>query len=209
MKTKLVLLAIALVVVNLVSAQEVKKTVIKVGNWQLSEGTITSGKGALTSGFDTRFEFSNLLDTNKVLFLQANNDRIIANFGKKFGNWSILESVGVYKNIPWTGPMFVYNDGVFDAIVWNGVGFAKNPELTAPAVKPQFFFSYEGLGLTFAKNNRVGAAVQWFATAPMNWFVSYKRTMNIGENSKIFAECTYNRNLDIPMFVIGYSLKLK
>lgn len=208
MKTKLVLLAIALVVVNLVSAQEVKKAV-KVGNWQLSDVTVTSGKGALTSGFDTQFGFTNLKNDKLVLFLQANNDRICATVGKRFGNFKVLESFAVFKNIPWTGPMILYSAGPFDAIVWNGVGFAKTNELLAPSYKPQFFFSYEGVGLTFLKNNRIGASAMWFGTTPVNWFVSYKHNFNIGEKSKLFAECTYNHNLDIPMFVIGYSLKLK
>lgn len=209
MKTKLLLvIAIVLVVVNSVFAQETKKTV-KVGNWQLSDVTVTSGRGALTSGFDTQFGFTNLKNDNLVLFLQANNDRICATFGKKFGNLKVLESVAVFKNIPWTGPMILYKAGPFDFIVWNGVGFGKTPELLAPSYKPQFFFSYEGMGVTFLKNNRIGASAMWFATQPVNWFVSYKHTFDIGEKSKLFAEATYNHALDIPMFVIGYNLKLK
>lgn len=206
MKAKLLLLAIILIAVNFVSAQEMKT--IKVGNYELSNATVTSGKGALTSGFDTQFGFANTKDSSKVLFLQANNDRICINVGKSFGNLSLLESVAVFKNIPWTGPMILYKAGPFDFIVWNGVGFAKTNQLTEPGFKPQFFFSYEGVGLTFAKNNRIGASAMWFATQPVNWFVSYKRTFNIGEKSKLFAECTYNHALDIPMFVIGYNVKL-
>ena len=206
MKTKLFTIAIIFCVVNLVSAQE-KKT-IKVGNYQLSDVTVTSGKGALTSGLDTQFGFVNTKDSTKVLFLQANNDRICINVGKSFGNLTLLESVAVFKNIPWTGPMILYKAGPFDFIVWNGIGFAKTNQLLEPSFKPQFFFSYEGVGLTFAKNNRIGASAMWFATQPVNWFVSYKRTFNIGEKSKLFAECTYNHALDIPMFVIGYNVKL-
>lgn len=207
MKTKLVLFAMVLVVTNSVFAQEKKS--IKVGNWQLSDVTITSGKGALTSGFDTQFGFTNVKNDKSVLFLQANNDRICVTAGKKFGNFKVLESFAVFKNIPWTGPMILYSDGLLDAIVWNGVGFAKTNELLSPSYKPQFFFSYEGIGLTFLKNNRIGASAMWFGTQPVNWFVSYKHTFNIGEKSKLFAECTYNHNLDIPMFVVGYTLKLK
>ena len=107
MKTNLLVLAIVLCVTNLVSAQETKKSV-KVGNWQLSDVTASSGKGALTSGFDTQFGFENLKNDNLVMFLQANNDRICLTFGKKFGNLKILESVAVFKNIPWTGPMILY-----------------------------------------------------------------------------------------------------
>jgi len=185
MKTKLFTIVIILFAINLVSAKENKT--IKVGNYELSNVTVTSGKGALTSGFDTQFGFANIKDTTKVLFLQANNDRICINIGKSFGNLTLLESVAVFKNIPWTGPMILYNAGPFDAIVWNGVGFAKTNELLAPSYKPQFFFSYEGVGLTFLKNNRIGASAMWFGTQPVNWFVSYKHTFNIGERSKIFA----------------------
>ena len=207
MKTTLFTIAIIFCVVNFVSAQE-KKT-IKVGNYELSNVTVTSGKGALTSGFDTQFGFANTQDSTKVLFLQANNDRICINVGKSFGNLTLLESVAVFKNIPWTGPMILYKAGPFDFIIWNGIGFAKTNQLLEPSFRPQFFFSYEGVGLTFAKNNRIGASAMWFATQPVNWFVSYKRTFNIGEQSKLFAECTYNHALDIPMFVLGYNVKIK
>ncbi len=207
MKTLNLLFAMVLVIVNLVSAQE--KNIVKVGNWQLSDVTVTSGKGALTSGFDTQFGFTNLKNDKLVMFLQANNDRICITVGKKFGNLKVLESVAVFKNIPWTGPMILYSAGPFDAIVWNGIGLGKTPELLAPSYKPQFFFSYEGMGVTFLKNNRIGASAMWFTTTPVNWFISYKHHFNVGKNSKFFAECTYNHNLDIPMFVIGYSLKIK
>lgn len=205
MKTKIVMLAsILLSIVTMVSAQENPK----IAAWQLSDISISSGKGALTSGFDTQFGFANMKNDDLVMFLQANNDRICITVGKKFGNLKVLESFAVFKNIPWTGPMFLYQLGPVDMIVWNGIGFAKDKTLLAPGYTPQFFFSYEGAGVTFAKNNRIGAAVMWFGTNPLNWFISYKRTMHIGERSKFFAEATYNHALNIPMFTIGYSLKL-
>lgn len=204
MKTKLIIFAIVLVAANLVSAQDIKP--IKVGGYTLSDVTITSGKGAMTSGLDTRFDFSN--EKNWVLNLQANSDRATINIGKKFKNLQLIESFGVYKNLLWTGPMILYQVGPLDMIAWNGIAFAKTNELKDIGYNPQFFCSYEGLGLTFLKNNRIGGAILYFGTAPMNWFVSYKRVIPIGEKSKFFAEVTYNHALDIPMFVIGYSLKL-
>ncbi|MEI6671987.1 MAG: hypothetical protein WCL02_01110 [bacterium] len=176
-------------------------------NYSLTEVSITSGKGALTSGFDTRFDFSN--GKSGVLFLQANNDRAAVHFGKKFGNIQLIESFGVFKNIPWTGPMIVYTLGPLDFIAWNGIGFAKTNTLKDPGYTPQFFFSYEGVGLTFLKNNRLSGALMYFGTDPMNWFISYKRTIIIGKRSKFFGEVTYNHALDIPMFVIGYTIKLQ
>jgi hypothetical protein len=197
---KLFVMMISVMIISMVSAQEIKT------NWQLSDVTISAGKGALTSGFDTRFDFSNNKDG--ILFLQANNDRAVVNVGKKFGNFQLIESIGVFKNIPWTGPMLLYQLGPFDFIVWNGVGFAKTKELLAPSYTPQFFFSYEGMGVTIKKNNKLSAAVMWFGNEKPNWFVSYKRTLSVGEKSKFFGEVTYNYNLKIPMFVLGYSMKL-
>lgn len=181
----------------------------RLGNYSLSEATITSGKGAIASGLDTRFDFANSADPNMVLFLQANTDRVTVNVGKKFGNLKLIESFGVYKNMPWTGPMVLYKLGPLDFIAWNGVMFAKNDQLEKVGYNPQFFISYEGMGLTIAKYHRVGAAVLWFGTQPMNWFISYKGTIPIGKQSKLFTEVTYNHTLDIPMFVVGYSMKLK
>lgn len=198
---KVFVMIIGIIVMNVVSAQESKT------NYSLSDVTVSGGKGALTSGFDTRFDFSN--NQNGILFLQANNDRAVINVGKKFGNLQLIESIGVFKNIPWTGPMVIYQLGPLDFIVWNGIGFAKTKELLAPSYKPQFFFSYEGIGLTVNKNNRLSASVMWFATEKPNWFISYKRTISLGKTSKLFGEVTYNHALDIPMFVIGYSIKLK
>jgi len=207
---KLFIIVIIIASTKLAFAQKTLiSTDLKLGPWTLSEVGITSGKGALTSGLDTRIEFMSWNDSTKVFFLQANNDRIVGNFGKKIGKLKILQSVGVFKNIPWTGPWLIYSNDVLDFSIWNGIGFAKTVELKAPGFSPKFFFSYEGVGLTFIKNNRIGISAMWFATEKGNWFLSYKRNINIGKYSKLFAECTYNRALDIPMFMIGYSLKLK
>lgn len=206
MKTKLFVLVVAFIMSNSILAQKPK--VIKIGNYRLTDVSITSGKGALTSGLDTRFDFSNYKDSNGVLFLQANSDRATIHWGRKFGNFQFIESFGSFKNIPWTGPMLLYQLGPIDLIAWNAVGFAKSDKLQEPGYTPQFFCSYEGIGITFLKKNRIGGAILYFGTEPMNWFLSYKRSMYIGKRSKLIAEITYNRNLDIPMFVIGYSMKL-
>jgi len=207
MKTKLVVLAIVLMTSNVMFAQDtIKVKTLKVGNYSLTDVTISSGKGALTSGFDTRFDFSN--DHNIFITLQANNDRANIMIGKKWGNFKAIASLGSYKNIPWIGPMFLYTLGPLDFTVWNGIGFAKTNQFTDVGYKPEFFFSYEGAGVTLGKN-RISGAVMWFATDPMNWFASYKRNFTLGQYSTIFAEVTYNHTLNIPMFVIGYSRKLK
>lgn len=203
---KNVFVSIAFVVISSVTFAQ---TSPRLGNYSLSEVTITSGKGAIASGLDTRFDFTNSVNPNMVLFMQANADRITINVGKRFGNLKLIESFGIYKNMPWTGPMIIYKLGPLDMIAWNGVMFAKTDQLQEVGYKPQFFISYEGMGLTIAKNHRIGAAVLWFGTQPMNWFVSYKANIPIGKQSKLFAEVTYNHALDIPMFVVGYTMKLK
>jgi len=198
---------IIMLAVNSVSAQDTTKVKkIKVGNYNLTEFAISSGKGATTSGLDTRFDFLN--KKKMVISLNANNDRATLNIGKKFKNMQILWSVGSFKNVPWTGAMLLFNVGPFDAIAWNGFGFSKDKEVIDPGYHPNFFMSYEGIGLTFGKNH-VGGAIMYFTTYPMNWFASYKRDFTISEKSKIFAEVTYNHDLDIPMFVVGYSIKLQ
>ena len=191
---------LALVILTIVaSAQEAKK-------FTLSSVTVSSGKTALTSGLDTKVTFTN--SSNGIIFVQANADRAILNIGKKIKNFQVVESFGVYKNVPWTGPQIVFQKGFLDVMAWNGIGFGKDPSLTCPGTKPEFFLSYEGLGITFLKNYRIGGSMLWFRTDPMNWFVSVKRNFNLSDKSKIFSEITYNHTLDIPMFVIGYIIKI-
>jgi hypothetical protein len=182
-------------------------TGIKIGGYQLNGFSITSGKGALTSGLDTKFDFSN--QRKWVVSIQANSDRATINIGKKWKHFQVLESFGVYKNMIWTGPMLLANFGPLDLIAWNGICLSKSSELKETGFNPNFLLSYEGAGLTFWKNNRIGGAVLWFGQAPMNWFISYKRTIPLGDKSRFFVEATYNHTLDIPMFVIGYSMKLQ
>ena len=196
-KFRLLLLVVLFSSITIVNAQEKKFTV--------SDVTVSSGKTALTSGLDTKVSFSN---GKNVIFIQANADRAILNIGKKIKYFQIVESFGVYKNVLWTGPQIVYQKKFLDVMLWNGVGFGKDRELTCPGTKPEFFLSFEGVGITFLKNYRIGGSVLWFRTDPINWFVSIKRTFSIGEKSKMFTEVTYNHTLDIPMFVIGYNLKL-
>jgi len=208
-KQKIMKKLFAIIVLVSTSLMSSAQTSPRLGNYNLSELTISSGKGAISSGLDTYFNFTNSSDTNMVLFMQANSDRVTINVGKRFGNLKLIQTFGIYKNMPWTGPMILYKLGPLDFMSWNGIIFASTDQLKDPGYNPQFFFSYEGMGLTIAKYHRVGAAVMWFGTQPMNWFVSYKGTLPIGKTSKIFGEVTYNHTLDIPMFIIGYSVKFK
>ncbi len=200
---------LVIVGLGIISLTSFAQTSPRLGNYSLSEATITSGKGAIASGLDTRFDFANSADPNMVLFMQANTDRVTINVGKRFGNLKLIESFGIFKNMPWTGPMILYKLGPLDFIAWNGIMFAKTDQLQEAGYNPQFFISYEGMGVTIAKYHRIGGAVLWFGTQPMNWFVSYKGTLPIGKQSKLFTEITYNHALDIPMFVVGYTMKLK
>jgi len=194
-----VLILVILFSVLVSNAQDTKK-------FSLSEITVSSGKTALSSGLDTRVTFSN--GGNGIFNIQANSDRLIVNIGKKIKNFQLIESIGVYKNVPWTGPMIIFKKGILDLLIWNGISLATDPIMSNPGYKPTFFFSYEVAGLTFLKTNRIGGAIQWLKTDKMNWFVSYKKTFSVGEKNKLFAEITYNHVLDIPMFVMGYTIKL-
>lgn len=203
MKTKMFLFAIILVVVNSVSAQE-KKT-LKVGTYHLTQATISAGQGILTTGLDITTSFKN--EKNGVLSIQTNGNGTTVSVGKAFGNLRIVESLGIFHNMIWTGPLVTYCLGPLDFMAWNGLVFAKSEALDAPGYKPHFLLSYEGIGITFLRNNRIGGSIMFFGQAPMNWFVSYKRLFNIGSQSKIFVEATYNRNLNAPMFVGGLTVK--
>lgn len=197
-KFRLLLLVVLFLSITTVNAQETKKMTV-------SDFTILSGKTALGSGLDTRVSFSN--GGNGILYIQANSDRLIVNIGKKIKNFQLIESIGIYKNVFWTGPMIIFKKGILDILIWNGISLATDQIMSNPGYKPTFFFSYEGAGLTFLNNNRIGGAVMWLKTDKMNWFASYKKTFSVGEKSKLFGEITYNHSLDIPMFVAGYTLR--
>lgn len=172
---------------------------------KLSDITISSGKTATSSGLDTRATFTN--GKSLIFYIQANSDRSYIQIGKRFGNFQLSESIGIYKNVPWTGPMIIYQKSFFDAMIWSGISFANDKKMSQPDFKPQFFMNYDAVGFTFFKTNRIGGAIMFFQDQKLNWFISYKKIINLGEKSKLFGEITYNHTLDIPMFVIGYSLK--
>jgi len=195
MKKFFIILTLMFFVAITISAQNIK----------LSDVTISSGKTATSSGLDTRATFTN--SKSLIFYIQSNSDRSYIQIGKKFGNFQLSESIGVYKNIPWTGPMIVYQKSFFDAMIWSGIAFANDKKMSQPDLKPQFFMNYDAVGFTFLKTNRIGGAVMWFQDQEINWFVSYKKIVALGEKSKLFSEITYNHTLDIPMFVIGYNLK--
>lgn len=197
---------IVMVIVAMTTFAQQTNTV-KIGKFALNYATVSSGKGALSSGLDTKFDFTT--EKNGVMSIQANSDRIAVHIGKKYGKFQYLQSIGVFKNVPWTGPMFLYQAGPVDFIVWNGIGLSKNKTVKEPGLKPNFFFSYEGVGVTVAKTHHIGFSAMWFTTNNVNWFAAYKKTFLVGEKSKIFGEITYNHNENIPMFVIGYTFKVK
>lgn len=166
------MIALMLCLFSISQAQDSTNKTIHVGNFSLTEATITAGKGAVTSGLDTRVDFSN--PNGWLIFVQANNDRAMVNIGKKVGkHFTIIQSIGQYKNVPWTGPMILYKANInnfmaFDAILWGGCAFATDKVMTNPSYKPQFFMSYDGAGITLFKNHRIGGAVLWIKTDPMN-----------------------------------------
>jgi len=168
---------------------------------QLKSVYLTYGKGALSSGADMTLNFS--WDKDKILFLKANNDRAIVNIGKAFGNFQTILSVGIYKNIPWAGPMLIYKYKFLSFTSWNGIAFGKDTELTAPGVTPRFFFSYQGVDITFGKNS-LGYAFMYFTIKPINHFGIYKRAIPISKQALFTFEATYNYQEHVPMFVVGY-----
>lgn len=204
---KKTIVSIVMMLVSSMIVAQSKKS-IHIGKYTLSDVTVSSGKTAITSGLDTKVDFTHI-DSNRVMFVLANADRIMVNVGKKWNKFTYIQSFGQFKNIPWTGPMFIVNMGPVDVTVWHGFGLSKDKTLKEPGLKPNFFFSYEGVGVKLPKNSRINASVIWFTTNKMNWFVGYKKTVLIGEKAKIFGEITYNHNENIPMFVVGYTFKVK
>lgn len=183
-----------------------------VGNlnaqFSLNEGKVSVGKGAMTSGFDVVISFSN---PNKVaLIAQGNNERINVRIGKswgdekKFGNFTILATGGVFKNVPWIGPMFLYSHKWFDLCSWSGIGMSTDNQLTDPGWNPNFFFNYQEAGLNFGKN-RFAYSFMFFRTAKINHFLIYKRNFNLGKDTGLFVETTYDFTQEIPMFVVGFT----
>lgn len=171
----------------------------------LNDLTITEGKGAMTSGLDAVISLKN---SNGLIFgAQANNERSNLRFGKKFetkfGDFSILATGGAFKNVPWIGPMFLYEYKCIDLFSWTGIGMATNKNFTDPGWKPTYFFNYEEVGLTLGKN-RFAYSFILFTTEKINHFVIYRRTLPLNEKSKFFVETTYHFSQEIPMFVIGY-----
>ncbi len=203
------IIIISIIILSSLSTVTFAQTSPRMGNYSLSEATITSGKGAISSGLDTRFDFTNSADTNMVVFMQANSDRVTVHVGRRLGNLKLIESFGVFKNMPWTGPMILYIWGPFDFMAWNGVVLSKSEKNLEIGYKPHFFISYESVGLTVAKYHKIGGSILYFGTDPLNWFVYYRETFPIGKQSKLFAEITYNHTLDIPMFIVGYAMKFK
>jgi len=168
--------------------------------------TVTEGKGAMTSGFDVVVSFSS---PNGLIYgAQANNERSNLRFGKTFGNkkvgeFSALATGGAFKNVPWIGPMFLYQYKWIDLFSWTGIGMATNKNFTDPGWKPTYFFNYEEAGLTLGKN-RFAYSFILFTTEKINHFAIYRRTFPLNEKSKFFFETTWHFSKKIPMFVIGY-----
>jgi len=163
--------------------------------------TVSEGKGAMTSGFDIVISLSK---PNGIIFsAQANNERANMRFGKKWGNFSALVTIGAFRNVPWAGPMFFYDHKWFDLFSWSGIGMSKDYKVTEPGWNPNFFFNYEEAGLNLGKN-RFAYAIQWFITKKPDHFVIYRRNIPLSDKHGFFIETTYYITKDMPMFVLGY-----
>ena len=79
--------------------------------------SMSEGKGAMTSGLDFVLSFSGQND--RLYALQANNERINVRFGKRFGDFTALATLGAFRNVPWAGPMFSYSKFGFTLFSWS------------------------------------------------------------------------------------------
>jgi hypothetical protein len=198
-----IVLFFALAFLSKLSAQDTTSLNSKV---HLDQIIVSEGKGAMTSGLD--FVICMSKPNGVILGAQANNERANIRFGKswenkEFGNFSAIVTLGAYKNVPWIGPMFLYNYKFIDLFSWSGVGMSTDNKLTDPGWNPNFFFTYEEAGLTFGKN-RIAYAIQFFSINPLDHFLIYRRNIPLSKKHEFFIETTYYFNKDMPMFVLGY-----
>jgi hypothetical protein len=108
-------------------------------DYRMSDITISSGRGALSSGIFISTNITN--DQNRLTF-EVEKDFAQAIFGTQMKNVFVAGSAGFFQNTPWIGPFLVFQPGIFTIISWNGVaaGQANNPDW-----KLKFIFAFHSI----------------------------------------------------------------
>lgn len=112
-------------------------------DYRLSDITVSSGKGALSSGV---FASATVMNTSWRLIFQVNNDFVQAMYGTNEGSLFLAGSGGFFMNTPWVGPYIEVQpwDFLF-AVSWIGVSAGKGGE---PSTDPQLFFLFHSVRVT-------------------------------------------------------------
>ncbi|RJQ29626.1 hypothetical protein C4565_01875 [Candidatus Parcubacteria bacterium] len=184
MKTSSLIVAILLLfLTSIVSAQKV------------SDLTISSGRGALSSGLyiGTNVDFGD----SKNLTLEATADYVQAMYTKTFGIFSIGPSAGFFQNTPWVGPYIKVQPTSFITLVsWTGVsaGKADNPQFEV-----EYSFAYHLVRIDAGPIN-VSLTTLSFQDEKLNCLVGSGITIPLSEKIKTSITCDYSLRDSDPLF---------
>jgi hypothetical protein len=176
-------------------------------SFELTNASISWGKGALTSGLDVTVDFTKS-DSSQFFIINGNNERSNMNYG-----WNVTKSfapvvsLGMFRNVPWIGLRGTYSPLSFvNFFHWSGLGFSKTKKLEEPGTNPNLFFVFNAVYVK-VHDFRLGYGLNHFKQDLPNHLYSLKYSWPFNLYIKVALEVTYNYREEIPMFVMYLSYK--
>ncbi len=176
----------------------------------ISDFTISSGRGALSSGLfasvNTKFGQTGTMGLNQpTLALEMCDAFVQAIYTETYGSLTVGPSAGFFKNAPWVAPFIKFKPTSYITFVsWTGISAGQ---ANAPAFEAKFSFAYHSL--------RVDIGPVWVS----HTLISFQKDrlnqlsgagFNIPLSSKMtcFVGCAYSLRDSDPLFSAGLYTEL-
>jgi hypothetical protein len=126
-----ILVAIFTIILTLVSLAQ---------DYKLSDITMSSGRGALSSGI---FASTNVVgDNNTRLIMDFEKSFVEIMYGVQSEKTFLAGSAGLFENAPWIGHYIVFQPSIFTITSWSGIAAGQAND---PKWKLQFLFLYHSI----------------------------------------------------------------
>jgi hypothetical protein len=163
---------------------------------RISDITISSGRGALSSGIDASIN----IDLDKAgsnLVFEVAHDFVQGIYTKQYGSIAVGPSAGFFENAPWVGPYLRYTPTSYITFVtWEGIsaGLAN-----APAFEVKYSFAYNSLRIDLGPFWISHTALS-FQSERLNQLTGAGFTVSLADNMSCSIGCDYSLRDQASLF---------
>lgn len=169
---------------------------------RVTDATIASGRGALSSGIYAEINLGKLGETDEMwgkssTSFQFTQDYFQVIYTKKFGSLTIGPSAGFFLNAPWVGPFIKFKPVEFVSLIsWTGVsaGQADDPDWSI-----KYSFAYHCLRVDIGPAYVCGTMLS-FQKDRLNTLLGTGLKLSLEKNIDVTVSYDYSLRDEQPLF---------